>query len=184
MIHISWQISWQRYTIIDLCWGGHGVYVILTDVEPRSIWLSLLFNNTPCLLKHKSTIVLFYDKCVLCISCHFGPLKPLTLRMDHAKLHDVLTSLPISHAILPYTTSQSANHATCSYISGSGFAYEPIRRCLFIDYIITCFINFLYSDKIARKSGRKINHEPVHVEWKSHLQGRKLTRYLTSLVPD
>ena len=34
------------------------VNVILTDAEQRSILLSLLFNNTPCLAKHKSTIVL------------------------------------------------------------------------------------------------------------------------------
>ena len=32
--------------------------------------------------------------------CHFLPLKPLTLRMDHAKLLDALTSLPVSHVIL------------------------------------------------------------------------------------
>ena len=38
---------------------------------------------------------------MLCISCHFILLKPLTLRMDHAKLLDVLTSLLVSHAILP-----------------------------------------------------------------------------------
>ena len=37
---------------------------------------------------------------MLGISCHFIP-KPLTLQMDHAKLLDVLTSLPVSHAILP-----------------------------------------------------------------------------------
>ena len=63
--------------------------------------ISLLFNNTPCLPKHKSTIVLLYDKCMLCISCHFGPLKALRLWKDHAKLLDVLMSLPVSHAILP-----------------------------------------------------------------------------------
>ena len=28
-----------------------------------------------------------------------GPLKQLTLRMDHTKLLDVLTSLPVSHVI-------------------------------------------------------------------------------------
>ena len=39
---------------------------------------------------------------MLCNSCHFIPLKPLTLRMDNAKLLDVLTSLPVSHAILPH----------------------------------------------------------------------------------
>ena len=38
---------------------------------------------------------------MLCNSCHFIPLKPLTLRIDNAKLLDVLTSLPVSHAILP-----------------------------------------------------------------------------------
>ena len=74
--------------------------------------------------KHKSTIVLLYNKCKLCISCHFGPLKLLTLQMDHAKLLDVLTSLPVSHVILPravgIATSRPVNHATCSYISGSG----------------------------------------------------------------
>ena len=51
------------------------VNVILTDAEQRSIWLSLLFNNTPCLPKHKSTIVLLYNKFILCISCHFRLLK-------------------------------------------------------------------------------------------------------------
>ena len=39
---------------------------------------------------------------MLCISCHFILLKPLTLQMDHGKLLDVLTSLPLSHAILPH----------------------------------------------------------------------------------
>ena len=55
---------------------------------------------------------------------HFGPLKPLTLQMDHVKLLDVLTSLPVSHAILPramgVATTRPANHGTCSYISSSG----------------------------------------------------------------
>ena len=51
------------------------VNVILTDAERRSIWLSSLFDNTPCLPKHKSTIVLLYYKCMLCIFCHFRPLK-------------------------------------------------------------------------------------------------------------
>ena len=84
-----------------------------------------------------STIVLLYNKCVLCISCHFRPLKQLTLRMDHAKLLDVLTSLPVSHAISPlavhFATSRAANHAICSFIDSSGYASGPIRRCLFID---------------------------------------------------
>ena len=61
---------------------------------------------------------------MFCISYHFGPLKPLTLRMDHVKFLDVLTSLPVSPTILPcvmcFATSRPANHVTCSYISGSG----------------------------------------------------------------
>ena len=81
---------------------------------------------------------------MLCISCHFRQLKPLTLWMDHAKLLDVLTSLPASHAILPhavcFATSHPANHVICSYIDSNGYAYGPIRRCLFIDYIINVFI--------------------------------------------
>ena len=111
------------------------VNVILTDTERRSIWLSLLFNNTPCLPKHKSTIVLLYNKCKLCISCHFRPLKRW-----RAKLLDVLTSLPVSQSILPravcFATSHPANRAICSFIDWSGYASGPIRRCLCIDYII------------------------------------------------
>ena len=64
----------------------------------------------------------------------------MMLRMDHSKLLDVLTSLPVSHAILPravcFATSCQANHAICSYIDLSGYASGPIRKCLFIDYII------------------------------------------------
>ena len=77
---------------------------------------------------------------MLCISFHFIPLNPLALRMDHAKLLDVLMSLPVSHAILPravcFSTSRPANHAICSFIDSSGYAFGPIRICLFIDYII------------------------------------------------
>ena len=51
---------------------------------------------------------------------HLLSLKPLTLRMDHAKLPDVLTLLPVSHAILPravcFVTSRPANHAICSFV--------------------------------------------------------------------
>ena len=72
--------------------------------------------------------------------CSSIPLKLLKLGMDHAKLLDVLTSLPVSHAKLPravcFATSRPANHAICSYIDFSGYASGPIRRCLFIDYII------------------------------------------------
>ena len=75
--------------------------------------------------------------------------------MDHAKLLDVLTSLPVSHVILPrairFATSRPANHAICSFIDSSGYASGPIRRCLFIDYIINgykwsfCFFKAAYS---------------------------------------
>ena len=101
------------YTIIDLCWGGE---------QKTSIWFRLLFNNTPCLPKHKSTIVCWYNKSMLqvCISCHVRTLKPLTLLMDHAKLLDVLTLLPLSHAILPcvvcFATSRLAYHAMWQWI--------------------------------------------------------------------
>ena len=64
--------------------------------------------------------------------------------MDHAKLLDVLTSLPISHAILPravcFATSRPASHVICSYIDSSGYASGPIRRYLFLDYIIIIVI--------------------------------------------
>ena len=70
---------------------------------------------------------------MLCISCHSIPLKPLTLRMDHVKLRDVLTSLPVSHAILPravcFATSRPANHAICSFIDSSEYVSGPIRIC-------------------------------------------------------
>ena len=74
------------------------------------------------------------------------PFKPLTLRMDHVKLLDVLTSLPVSHAILPravcFATSRPTNHAICRYIDSSEYASGPIRICLFIDYIIQYGITF------------------------------------------
>ena len=99
-----------------------------------------MLNNTPCPPKHKSTIVSLYNKCMLCISCHFRLLNSLALRMDHAKLLDVLTSLPVSQSILPrdvcFAMSRPANHAICSFIDLSGYASGPIRRCLFLDYII------------------------------------------------
>ena len=82
---------------------------------------------------------------MLCISCHFIPLKPLTLQMDNAKLLDFLTSLPVSHAILPcavcFATSRPVNHAICGYIDSSGYASGPIRICLFIDNIIMYVID-------------------------------------------
>ena len=77
---------------------------------------------------------------MLCLSCHLIPLKPLTLRTVYAKSLDALTSLSVSHAILPcavcFATSRPANHATCSFIDTSGYASRTIRICLFIDYVI------------------------------------------------
>ena len=74
----------------------------------------------------------------------FYTMKTLTLRMDHAKLLDFLTSLPVSQSILPramcFATSRPANYAICSFIDSSGYASRPIRRCLFIDYIIMTII--------------------------------------------
>ena len=70
----------------------------------------------------------------------FYNVKTIDVRVDHAKLLDVLTSLLVSHAILPrvvcFATSRAVNHAICSFIDSSGYASWPIRRCLFIDYII------------------------------------------------
>ena len=71
--------------------------------------------------------------------------------MDHAKLIDVLTSLPVSQSILPramcFATSRPASSAICSFIDSSGHASGPIRRCLFIDFIIIVIINSkTYSD--------------------------------------
>ena len=73
-------------------------------------------------------------------------------RMDHAKLLDVLTSLPASQSILAcavcFATPRPASHAICSFIDSSGYASGPIRRCLFIDYIIIYVIDVCWgSDK-------------------------------------
>ena len=85
---------------------------------------------------------------MLCISCLFIQLKSLTLLLDYVKLLDVLTSLPVSHAILPrvvcFATSLPANHAICSFIDSSGYASGPISGCLFIDYINIFIIFFLF----------------------------------------
>ena len=68
--------------------------------------------------------------------------------MNHAKLLEVLTSLHVSHAILPrarcFATSRPAKHAICSFIDSSGYASGPIGICLFIDYIIKAEINHFY----------------------------------------
>ena len=81
----------------------------------------------------------------------FYTIKTIDVRMDHTKLLDFLTSLPVSHAILPcamcFATSRPANHAIC--IDSSGYASGPIRICLFIEYIIrgVMFLNYLKNAK-------------------------------------
>ena len=68
--------------------------------------------------------------------------------MNHLKLLDVLTSLPVSQSILPcavcFATSRPANHAICSFIDLYGYISGPIRRCLFLDYIINSIRDLCY----------------------------------------
>ena len=102
---------------------------------------------------------------------HFLPfktIKTLMLRMDHAKLLDVLTSLPVSRSILPraqcFATSRPANHAICSFIHSSGYASGPIRRCLFKDYIINTFIDCHFFPQVSfshrNKLTKRYTYEP------------------------
>ena len=53
--------------------------------------------------------------------------------MDHAKLLDVLTSLPVSHAILPrvvcFATSRQANHALCSFLTHLAYRANAKNPC-------------------------------------------------------
>ena len=87
--------------------------------------------------------------------------------MDHAKLLDVLTSLPISQSILPravcFATSRPANHAICSFIDSSGYASGPIRRCLFIDYIINTFLGWDEYQIYFIECGEKISIFHKHI---------------------
>ena len=79
---------------------------------------------------------------------HFLPfytIKTIDVTDRFCEILDFLTSLPVSHAILPravcFAMSRLANHAICSFIDSNGYASGPIRRCLFIDYIIMCVYN-------------------------------------------
>ena len=88
--------------------------------------------------------------------------------MDLAKLLDVLTSLPVSNAILPravcFAMSRPASHAICSFIDLSGYASGPIRRCLFIDYIINPTTDLLQkSDPIHPNPDR--SYQGWHAAW-------------------
>ena len=97
--------------------------------------------------------------------------------MDHGKLLDVLTSLPVSRSILPravcFATSHPANHAICSFIDSSGYASGPIRRCLFIDYIIIVlslhFVEYRYianlgcRDDMKKRQNDKISNFSYYI---------------------
>ena len=82
--------------------------------------------NNCFIIDQKINQQLFYYIINICYAflAIFGPFNSLTLGMDHAKLLDVLKSLPVRHAILPrvvcFATSRPADHATYSYTSGSG----------------------------------------------------------------
>ena len=84
--------------------------------------------------------------------------------MDHAKSLDVLTSLPVSHAIFPravcFALSRPANHAMCSFIDSSGYASGPIRICLFIDYIIIYYMTCTF---VARRATNIALTIPVYM---------------------
>ena len=86
--------------------------------------------------------------------------------MDHAKLLDVLTSLPVSHAILPravcFATSRQANNAMCSYIDSSGYASRRIRNFLFIDYIIIADISFNGFFDVTFQTGLRIDYNAIN----------------------
>ena len=125
---------------------------------------------------------------MLCISCHFIPLRPLTLGMDHAKLLDVLMSLPVSHAILPRTvcfaTSRPANHAICIYIDSSAYAFWPIRIYLFIDYMIMVFIALVSSqgsDEPAHSCSLVRDFAACINKMQRYMKARPQYRYLSSL---
>ena len=49
------EVDMERYRTVK-------VILNTTDAERRSICLGKLLKNTPCLLKHKSTIALLYNK--------------------------------------------------------------------------------------------------------------------------
>ena len=86
--------------------------------------------------------------------------------MNHAKLLDVLTALPVSQSILPrvvcFATSRPASHAICICIDSSGYASGPIRRCLFIDYIIMYYIVLLCINIYLILTYPKIDNSTVH----------------------
>ena len=110
--------------------------------------------------------------------------------MDHAKLLDVMTSLPVSRSILPRAvccaTSRLANNAICRFIDSSGYAFGPIRRSFFLDYIINNVMNTHYITLLAVTSNVRYNNATVHGNEqtlkaiKSHLNGHMINRVLHS----
>ena len=86
----------QYCTIIGLCWV---LLNIKRHIDRRGAEVNM-FITTPCFPKHKSTIVLLYNDCMLCIFCHFGPLKPMTLWVEPCKItwrSDVISCKPYNH---------------------------------------------------------------------------------------
>ena len=47
----------------------------------------------------------------------------------------------MQYYLVPCATSRPANHAIYSNIDSNGYAFGPIRRCLFIDYVINLLSN-------------------------------------------
>ena len=89
--------------------------------------ITLNVNYTSCLTKHKSTIGLLYDKDILCIFCHFRPLKQFMLQHDHAKSLDVLISLPESHGILLHVVKYRILHECSCFIEWIKWVGEEIK---------------------------------------------------------
>ena len=118
------------------------LHIVTKDVTSLSISVLLLFRHY---ISHKITFGAPSSGGVLRSACGaFIDHKTLTLQMDHAKLLDVLTSPPVSRSILPcavyFATSGPAKPCDMYFIDSSGYASRPIRRCLFIDYIMIYLI--------------------------------------------
>ena len=71
----------------------------------------------------------------------------------------------LRHAILPsvvcFAMSLSENHETCSYISGSESASEPIRRCLFI---VKTLYNVIHYNRIFNIQHKFVGNGSVSIK--------------------
>ena len=56
------------------------------------------------------------------------------------------------------------NHATLSYISGSGYASVPIRKCLFIDHIITFHVMW-FVKSIQKPMWQYLHSQCIYRRW-------------------